>query len=221
MMLRMLLAVAWIAWSTALPTPGLAEEPETPGSDETPVLENGPMAEPTPSSPLEHPSLHGTLNLSLANAIRMGLENNLDVEVGRFSPLIAGEQEGIAWGAYDPEFFGDVDYANNETPTAFLVSQEIKDKTIGGGAGLRGSIPLLGSSYNFEFTSSRTDSSLSIQRLSRRYDSSINLSLSQPLLRNLIWSEPWTRVQTTRVLYESSEEQFRTEVMDTVQRIAD
>ncbi len=223
MMLRMLLAVAWIAGATAWPSPALAEEPETPGSDQTPALEDGPIAEVVPSAPMEHPSLHGTLSLSLADAIRMGLENNLDVQVARFSPLIAGEQEGIAWGAYDPEFFGDIDYANTETPTAFVVlTQEVvKEKAIGGGAGLRGSIPLLGSSYTFEFTSSRTDSNLSIQTLSRRYNSAINLSLSQPLLRNLIWSEPWTRVQTTRVLYQSSEEEFRTEVMDTVQRIAD
>ena len=131
MMLRMLLAVAWIAGATAWPSPALAEEPETPGSDQTPALEDGPIAEVVPSAPMEHPSLHGTLSLSLADAIRMGLENNLDVQVARFSPLIAGEQEGIAWGAYDPEFFGDIDYANTETPTAFLFSQEIKERPSG------------------------------------------------------------------------------------------
>ena len=37
-----------------------------------------------------------------SDAIRLGLENNLDVELARFDPLIAGEDAMIAWGAYDP-----------------------------------------------------------------------------------------------------------------------
>ncbi len=48
MMLRMLLAVAWIAGSIASPTPGRAEEPETPGSDQTPELAEGPVTESAP-----------------------------------------------------------------------------------------------------------------------------------------------------------------------------
>ncbi|MEE8474833.1 MAG: TolC family protein, partial [Myxococcota bacterium] len=222
------LIVGWTAWSI----PGFAEELETPGSDEIPELaeeretpgsDEPPMAEPAPAPSMEHPSLHGDLKLTLADAIRMGLENNLDVQVERFAPLIAGEEEEIAWGSYDPEFFGDVDYSDGERPTGFLTgsNKNLEEKSIGGGTGLRGSIPLLGSSYNLEFTSSRDETDLVVQSISPAYNSSINLSLSQPLLRNLIWSRPWTRVKTSRVLYEASEEQFRTEVMDTVQLIAD
>jgi len=189
-----------------LAAPAWAEPPPTPGQ-----------------SPPDVPELQGTLSLSLGNAIEMGLENNLDVQVERFAPFIASEAKGIAWGAYDPEFFGNVDYADIETPNSFTLDQQTTsvNKTVGGGTGLRGALPLLGSTYNFEFTSDRGETNSTIQSLSPDYTSGWNLSFSQPLLRNLIWSEPWTRVHTTRILSEASLEEFRTRVMDATQRIAD
>ena len=53
------------------------------------------------------PALRGSLTLSLADAIAMGLENNLDIEVERHAPLIAEEDYQISWGAYDPILGGE------------------------------------------------------------------------------------------------------------------
>ena len=61
------------------------------------------------------------LQLSLADAIAMGLENNLAVEVTRFTPYIAYEDTRIAWGAYDPEMFAEGGYTKNEIPNANLI----------------------------------------------------------------------------------------------------
>ena len=197
MTLRIFLHLALIVGWTAWPSSGFAEEPATLGSDETPELaeeQETPDSDETSelvealerdASSMEHPSLHGSLKLTLAEAIRMGLENNLDVQVERFSPLIAGEEEEIAWGTYDPEFFGSVDYADGDRPTGFLTgggATLIEETSVGGGTGIRGNVPLLGSSYNLEFTSSRDESDFALQFLSPEYNSSINLSLSQPLL---------------------------------------
>ena len=44
-------------------------------------------------------------NSRQAAAIMLMIRNNLDVEVQRFAPLIAGERETEAWGAYDPALF--------------------------------------------------------------------------------------------------------------------
>ena len=65
-------------------------------------------------SPIAPPTLHGNLALSLQDAIAMGLENNLNLEVQRHSPLIAEEDSQIAWGAYDPEFYGETHYLDTE-----------------------------------------------------------------------------------------------------------
>src|SRR5262245_19016510 len=70
-----------------------------------------PAPEPPPAAPdtgrYPQPTLHGELQLSLADAIRMGLENNLDVDVDRYTPYIAGEEMDIAWGAFDPRYAAD------------------------------------------------------------------------------------------------------------------
>jgi outer membrane protein TolC len=57
--------------------------------------------------------------------------------------------------------------------------------------------------------------------LSPEYDSGWSIDVTQPVLRDLIWNQPWTRVRTSRLLSGSSEDGFRRAVMDTVQQIED
>ena len=68
------------------------------------------------------PTLHGELKLALADAIAMGLENNLNVEIQRHAPLIAYEDYRMAWGAYDPEWFSEFGYAEIKDPTANVLA---------------------------------------------------------------------------------------------------
>jgi outer membrane protein TolC len=173
------------------------------------------------------PTLHGELSLSLADAIAMGLQNNLDVEVERHEPLIARENVGVAWGAFDPELFSGINYVDSRTPTSNVLvlaspndSQIIKSKQEPeGSVGLRGILPLLGSEYSVEFAGSEATTDSAITGLSPELNSSFNLSFSQPLLRDLIWNEPWTRVKTNQIVAETSLQNFRAAVMDVVERI--
>ncbi|MFP8881061.1 MAG: TolC family protein [Myxococcota bacterium] len=163
----------------------------------------------------------GAIDLSLDAAIQLALENNLDVEVQRFGPLISATDETIAWGRYDPELFAEFGYARNKDPNSFAlndVPSSVEDITDGFG-GFRGLIPLLGSSYDFRFTGSRRTTNSSIESLSPALRSSFALSLTQPLLRGLWWNEPWTRVKTSHLLYDQSTEEFRRAVMNIVQRV--
>ena len=164
-----------------------------------------------------------TMRLSLEESIQLALQNNLDIEVQRFAPLIAGEQETEAWGAYDPKFFSEFGYSDTEDPSSFtldLLNLSIGD-SYDGFVGFRGLLPYLGSEYSFQFNGERTTTNLPIQSFSPEYRSSFSLSVTQPLLRGLIWNEAWTRAKTTRMLYGESLENFRRKVMDTVQAIED
>jgi len=130
-----------------------------------------------------------TLRLSLDESIQLALQNNLDVEVQRFTPLIEGERETEAWGAYDPEFFAEFGYSDTENPSSFTL--EGQELTIGdsydGFGGFRGLLPYLGSEYSFQFNGERTTLNNVFQTLSPEYRSSFSLSVTQPLLRGLIW----------------------------------
>jgi outer membrane protein TolC len=161
--------------------------------------------------------------LSLDRAVELALENNLDVEVQRFAPLISGEREREAWGAYDPESYAEFGYADIDNPSSFTLDGQVVsvDRSASGTGGFQGLLPYLGSRYDFSFSGSRATTNSTVQSLTPELRSSFSLNLAQPLLRGLIWNEPWTRVKTTRVLYDESLEEFRRRVMDTVQEVED
>ncbi len=163
------------------------------------------------------------LRLSLTEAIQLALQNNLDVEVQRFEPLIAGEQETEAWGVYDPELFSEFGYLDFDEPTSFTLQglPVSSGDSYEGFGGLRGLLPYFGSQYDFRFNGERTTTNLPVQSFSPEYRSAFSLTLTQPLLKGLIWNEAWTRVKTQRVAYDASLENFRRRLMDTVQEVED
>lgn len=166
-------------------------------------------------------TLHGALQLSLSDAISMGLENNLGVEIQRHAPLIAHEDHRAAWGAYDPTWNAEFGYSDVEDPNAnaLLGTSVFKLQVLDGYGGFRGLVPWLGTSYDVRLTGSDTQTNSAIAALSPELNSEVSFSVTQPLLKGLIWSQPWTLVRTTRTLELSALEQFRRDVMDTVQAI--
>jgi len=207
------LLLAFATVYAAEPDPAEAAEPD-PAEADVPV---GTVTPPTPGAKMDD----GSMKLTLDQAIQLALENNLDVEVQRFGPLIAGQDETIAWGSYDPEFFAEFGYASTKDPNAFSLNSvsSALEKTTDGFGGFQGLVPLLGSIYDFRFTGSRRTTNSSIQALSPELRSSFSLSLTQPLLRGFWWNEPWTRVKTTQLFHDQSLEQFRLVVMDIVQSV--
>jgi outer membrane protein TolC len=206
---RLLPTVLALAWLFASPAALAQDEPEPPDTQ-------------SPAPP-PAPTLHGSLQLSLQEAIAMGLENNLNLEVQRHAPLIAEEDNWIAWGAYDPEFYGSVHWEDIETPNAVALNQQTTTslKGVEGFSGFRGLIPWLGASYGMQFGSDRLETNSTIQSVSPAMTSEVLFTLNVPLLRGLIWNEPWTRVKTTGILRNAQVEDFRRNVMDTVRDIED
>jgi outer membrane protein TolC len=212
--------------------------PEEPAPREElapPALESDDDAEAPPARQPDRsregaPLLHGQLALSLEDALEMGLENNLDVQVERYAPIIADHDESIAWGAYDPELFSEFGYTDSKTPNANILTQSGSGislidtsviRTTDGFGGLRGQLPLLGTEYNARFDSARETTSITINALTPELNSGWSVNVTQPILRDLIWNQPWTQVKTSRLLLESSQEDFRRAVMDTVTAIED
>lgn len=180
------------------------------------------VTEPRPDA-TQGPMLHGKLALTLEDALKMGLENNLDVQVQRYSPLIAEMDQAIAWGAYDPTAFAEFGYNESQIPNANVLfgTTESVNRTTDGFAGFRGMLPLLGTQYAAQFDSDRATTNNTVQALSPQYTSQWRVDVVQPLLRDLIWNQPWTQIQSSRLFYEASQEQFRRNVMDTVRAIED
>jgi outer membrane protein TolC len=178
-------------------------------------------AEPTAASgaaPVE-----GTLRIGLEEAVRMAIHNNLDVELIRYDPLVARANLGIAWGAYDPQIFGEGGLLDVETPTAsvLLTAGVLKQRIWDGEAGLQGLIPWLGGAYSVSYASDELETNSSIETLSPNYGADFLATVQVPLLRGLFWSTPWTAVRVARIGVRASDDRFATDLMDVVRNTED
>ena len=209
MIQRLALSLCLVALAGAA---GAADAPEPPGD-----------APAEPRAADTSPLLHGVLELSLADAIRMGLENNLDVQVERYSPLIADLDVDAAWGAYDPTAFAEFAYNDSRVENTFVLSgvDENINRSSEGFGGVRGQIPVLSTELTAQFDGSRATTNSQIQTFSPEYASGWSIGITQPLMKDLIWSQPWTQVRTAKLFYRSSEEEFRRATMDEIQQIED
>jgi outer membrane protein TolC len=192
----------------ALALPSAAKETMPPSA-------SGARTLPTPTD--------GILRIGLQEAVRMAIENNLDVEVLRFDPLIAETDLRSAWGAYDPEIFGEGGHSDVETPTASRLLREsvLNDRTWHGEMGLRGLVPWLGGSYSLSYGGSELETNSNLATLSPEYRASLLGSVQIPLLRGLFWSAPWTLVRLSRIGVDVSREQFEASLMDVVRATED
>ncbi len=165
--------------------------------------------------------LHGELALSLRDAIAMGIENNLDVEIERFTPLIADQGVTAAWGAYDPRLGADFGYQSEQTPNSFaLTGLAILDtRTWEGNSGLTGLIPKLGASYGLNYNGTRTEDTAQFQALRPSWRANWTVEATMPLMKGFLWGQEWVAVKTSQVSSASALEDFRTRLMDTTQEI--
>lgn len=192
------------------PAAGPAPEP-APAAPAAPPAPGGLPALPAPGAPQELP-------LSLQEAIALAIENNLDVQISRYDPLIAHEEHVAAWGAYDPRAIGEFGYRYEEIPVASSLQANsiLLEKEYAGSAGLEGMVPLLGWSYRLDYAGQGLRSNSTIQDLSPEYRANVRASLTVPLLKGFLWSEPWVAVKLTGISQDASLDEFRRSLMDTV-----
>ncbi len=205
---RGLVLVALIAWALASSTSALAAS----------GMYDGPDEDEDPTATREIPGQP----LSLAEAIALGLKNNLNVEIARYSPYIAGLNEEASWGAFDPLFSSGVSYNNVAEPPSNIFAADIDELTqdsVGGSAGLTALVPYLGATVGVQFTGSKTEVNTIFPLFNPQFDAGLEFTADVPLLKGLLWNEPWTQVRTLGYASEQSQDDFETSVMDTVQGI--
>ena len=164
--------------------------------------------------------------ISLDEAIGLSIQNNLDIEVARYEPLISESDRDGAWGAYDPRLAADMGYDVQASPSAIALSGQDpgelnRDRVKGGGIGVDQAIPYIGASFGVRFDASATRTRSDIAAyIDDRFDTRLVFSGTVPLARNLLWNEAWTQVKTSEADYLGSRFDFETSIMDVVQQSA-
>ena len=81
---------------------------------------------------------------------------------------------------------------------------------------ISGTSPILGTTYKLDFSSARQASDSTFLTLNPQFPTSVNLNLTQPLWRGLLYDDNRHRVQVAKNNIELTDEQFRQRVIEVV-----
>ncbi len=161
------------------------------------------------------------MRLTLDDAVRLALQNNLDIAVDRLEPQLAGQRVAQASAAYLPSFSG-VFGRNHQLqpPSNLLVNAggTITD-TFNSTLGIGHRLPWAGTSYNVSWSASRQTTNSFFQNFSPNLGSLVQVSFSQPLLRDFSIDSPRQQLIVTRRNKEMSDTRFRETVVRTLAEV--
>src|SRR5436190_9805480 len=127
--------------------------------------------------------------VTVDDAVRLALENNLGVQIARINPQISDLTVALARSAWVPTFNTTVQGSNASTPNnSFLSGATTGQSSISNGR-LSSNIGLLqqtpwGGSYQVGWDSTRSTTTNVFSNFSPQLQSSLSLNIRQPLLRN-------------------------------------
>ena len=124
--------------------------------------------------------------ISIDDAVALALENNLDLQVERFSPQIQDLSVAQVRTGYAPVFRSVIDWNDQSQPPATVLAGNAS-QIVGNNAGFDfgvGALNRWGGNYNASFNNTRATTNNLFTSFNPQLSSNINLAYTQPLLRN-------------------------------------
>jgi len=159
--------------------------------------------------------------LSIDDAVRQGLEQNLGIRIQRFDPQIQDTNVAQARSFWAPTLTSS--FARNsqtQQPTSSLAggATSILNGTTQAAVGMNQTLPW-GGNYTATWNSQRFTSTNLFQAYSPQLGSNLNLQYTQPLLRNFDIDQIRQQVAVSRKSRELSDIQLRTVVTQTTRNV--
>jgi len=159
----------------------------------------------------------GTLNLSLDEAVQRALENNATIAVERYNPELSAQTVLSSEGYYDPYLFANLSKTSTDTKgtNAFSGGAAVNTKTDLWNFGL--GIPVkTGGNFTLGFNNNRRDTNNTFSTFNPVYNSSLNIGVTQPLLKNFKVDSPRNQLRLAKKSREITDVQFRQTIINTV-----
>src|SRR5437867_12714331 len=100
-----------------------------------------------------------TLRLTVDDAVKMALDENVDLRADRLDPQISDTRVAAAAGAFRPTFNTSLQRNNQLLPPAgFLTPTATHNDVVSSNAGLSQKLPWFGTSYGLSWTATHTES---------------------------------------------------------------
>jgi outer membrane protein len=124
--------------------------------------------------------------LTIDDAVRLALDNNLGIRVARIDPQIQDLSVALARAGWAPALTSTLENASTDTPsTSFLSGGQSKtsDTRFATNVGVQQALPF-GGNYSIGWDSSRSTTTNLFSNFSPQLRSALSLHIEQPLLRN-------------------------------------
>jgi outer membrane protein len=170
------------------------------------LLLGGLVAPGVPAGAQERP----VLELSLEETVRRALEGNADILVEKYNPQIAAQSVRGAQGYYDPLLFGTVSWSSSEreATNVFAGAQTVETDFNVWNFGVDQALPT-GGFFRLSFDNDKTNTNNTFQTLNPLFASDLNLSLTQPLLRDFKIDSARQQIRVAKKNREISDLQFK------------
>src|SRR5262249_3237171 len=127
-----------------------------------------------------------TLRLTVDEAVKMALDQNIDLNVSRLDPQISDTRVAGAAGAFKPTFNTSLQSNNQlQPPASFLFPVATTTDVNSTNVGLAQRLPWFGTTYNVGWTTAHTNSNSFLNSYNPLVQSGLSLNVSQPLVRDL------------------------------------
>jgi len=160
--------------------------------------------------------------ITLQESIGLALENNTGLRIQKLNPIAATARVREAYAQFDPAAFGNVGKNRSNTPlgtiSAFTAGQsdEIFNQEVDWNVGVRKEL-LTGARVNLQWTNARTSTAPSVVNIVvPQYATVLNLSVTQPLLRDFGWRFALLIVDVQQIAEEQSFYDYKAQVANLV-----
>ena len=159
--------------------------------------------------------------ITIDDAVKMAVENNLGIRVARIDPQIQDLSVALARASWAPTFTTTVQDSNTETPSNSFLSGGATGITQGrfaSNVGVQQSTPW-GGRYTVGWDSSRATSNNSFSNFSPEVRSSVSFHVEQPLTRNFSMDSLRQQLLTSRTNRDISDVQLQQTLASTTRTV--
>jgi outer membrane protein len=171
-----------------------------------------------PSQGTAETATRPVVNLTLDDAVRLTTDNNIDISVQRLNPQIQDYALAQARAAYRPSVSSTLTNRHSRTAgtTQIAGGKVVNTGNYNWNGGVSQSLPWFGTSASVNFNNSRQNTDSNNATFNPTYNSSVQFSVTQPLLRNRSIDASRQSIQTTQIARDLADVTLKATLTNTV-----
>jgi outer membrane protein TolC len=156
------------------------------------------------------------LKLTVDEAVKMALENNVDLAADRLDPQIGDTRVAAAAGLFKPTVATSVQRNNQlQPPSSLLFPTSTRNDVVTSNVGLNQRLPRFGTSYSVSWDTSHTDSNSFLNSFNPLLRSGLSITFSQPLLKDFYTDAARTSMRFSRTNRDIADTRLQESVVHT------